>query len=556
LLVLVHEFTHALQDAPFGPATILGKDAYMFYVEPTACAMPDILIPRAERGFGTYYADSAFASPDYGVALAAGNYRELESRLGECFEKEMPFLSLYRVDHNIFKNMNSKLSQLAQQNSVVIGADGLREVIRESTSLQTLDGLPIRQWLAVEGMLTKDEVSSSLGTLPFLRLNNERNIWVWTYGLPSIDSAQSKATWYDAVTRILIGETHLDGKLSDQWSLSAPPVFERPNTVFRVDVHIVVGNVVYDRPFLLPPHQTMNFSAWKWSIDGNLENAIVLATPDGWLQSVNSTATIDGQPWPVVNGVLRFSSKSPTVNIELRDGRRIENFLTSGTLMVLGDFNSTALQLMHDTDQIRPLPQPVQTVTNPPQVPPRMCVIANAAYGSELAAPVQFLRDFRDHEVESTMLGSAFMKAFNNWYYSWAPAVARIEAVSPAMRAAVRGIILPLLGALFLSHEIFAFLRPLNLELAILISGLVASSLIGLFYLAPLTVPLSYLTRRWRRRKLLAFSALVGAALVLMATLPNGTFGFVEVSLSLLVVETALLAPAAAARKLVEQMTD
>jgi hypothetical protein len=382
----------------------------------------------------------------------------------------------------------------------------------------------------------------------------------WT-ARTQIDS-ESRATFYNAVTREFIGEkAYQNPGFSiafpdfDKCMQGTPPPTPyqcKTNIPSRVDIHMPIGGVVYDQSFLLPPHlsplENPDFLT-------NTENAVLLGTPGGWLQPVNATATVNGQTWPIMNGILRFTSTSPLVTIDLPN-QRIENFVTSGIVMVLG-LNLVALHLMHDTDHITPPVHTFTNQTNPPQIPatPR-CVIATAAYGSELAAPVQFLRDFRDREVESTMLGSAFMKAFNNWYYSWAPVVARVEDVRPAMRAAVRGIILPLLGALFLSHEVFTVLRSLNSELAILISGLVASSLIGLFYLTPLTVPLTYLTRRWRRRKLLAFSAPLGTALVLMGTLPNGTFGFVEVSLSLLVVETMILAPAAAARKLVEQMAD
>lgn len=63
--------------------------------------------------------------------------------------------------------------------------------------------------------------------------------------------------------------------------------------------------------------------------------------------------------------------------------------------------------------------------TNLPLSTSSSCVIATAAYGSELATPVQLLRSFRDNKIQATHVGSMFMKAFNRWYYGWAPSVSK-----------------------------------------------------------------------------------------------------------------------------------
>ncbi len=104
------------------------------------------------------------------------------------------------------------------------------------------------------------------------------------------------------------------------------------------------------------------------------------------------------------------------------------------------------------------------------------CIIATAAYGSELAAPVQFLRNFRDNRVAGTYLGRIFISAFNAWYYSWAPAVAQAEYGNNYLRAAVRVIILPLLGSLMLAESVFDLIHPINPEFAVLTAGIVASA--------------------------------------------------------------------------------
>ena len=97
--------------------------------------------------------------------------------------------------------------------------------------------------------------------------------------------------------------------------------------------------------------------------------------------------------------------------------------------------------------------QPAEHTPGDPGVQPEEgggCLIATAAYGTELAPQVQMLREIRDGKLLPTESGSAFMSAFNEIYYSFSPAVADLERESPALRAAVRGIIAPMLYSLSL----------------------------------------------------------------------------------------------------------
>ncbi len=76
------------------------------------------------------------------------------------------------------------------------------------------------------------------------------------------------------------------------------------------------------------------------------------------------------------------------------------------------------------------------------------CLIATAAYGSEMAHQVQSLREVRDNVVMSTSSGAAFMDGFNQWYYSFSPAVADLERENQAFREAVRAFITPMMATL------------------------------------------------------------------------------------------------------------
>ena len=76
------------------------------------------------------------------------------------------------------------------------------------------------------------------------------------------------------------------------------------------------------------------------------------------------------------------------------------------------------------------------------------CLIATAAFGSEMAPQVQFLRELRDNTVLQTQSGTTFMTGFNQFYYSFSPAVADYERENPVFKEAVKLSLTPLLTSL------------------------------------------------------------------------------------------------------------
>jgi hypothetical protein len=94
-----------------------------------------------------------------------------------------------------------------------------------------------------------------------------------------------------------------------------------------------------------------------------------------------------------------------------------------------------------------------------------------------------------------TKSGSSFMLVFNAWYYSFSPNVAAYLNTHWVERTVMKGVLFPLVGILYLTSSLFSATSAYP-ELAVLISGLLASSLIGAFYLG---VPLGVLRARFRR---------------------------------------------------------
>ena len=76
------------------------------------------------------------------------------------------------------------------------------------------------------------------------------------------------------------------------------------------------------------------------------------------------------------------------------------------------------------------------------------CLIATAAYGTELSPQVQFLREIRDNTVMGTESGVSFMAGFNSLYYSFSPSIADYQRDNPLFQDAVRAFITPMISTL------------------------------------------------------------------------------------------------------------
>lgn len=90
---------------------------------------------------------------------------------------------------------------------------------------------------------------------------------------------------------------------------------------------------------------------------------------------------------------------------------------------------------------------PKEFVQNMPQSKGGGCLIATAAYGSELAPQVQQLREIRDNKLLQTKTGSSFMNSFNSFYYSFSPIIADYERENPVFKESVKIVITPMISS-------------------------------------------------------------------------------------------------------------
>ena len=112
------------------------------------------------------------------------------------------------------------------------------------------------------------------------------------------------------------------------------------------------------------------------------------------------------------------------------------------------------------------------------------CLIATAAFGSEMAPQVQFLREIRDGTVLQTQSGSTFMTGFNQFYYSFSPAIADYERENPAFKETVKIAITPMLTSLAILNyvDIDSEEEMLGYGIGIILLN------IGMYFVAPAVI--------------------------------------------------------------------
>ena len=76
------------------------------------------------------------------------------------------------------------------------------------------------------------------------------------------------------------------------------------------------------------------------------------------------------------------------------------------------------------------------------------CLIATATFDSEMSEQVQQLRELRDNSLLQTEYGTAFVKSFNQFYYSFSPLVADYERENALFKEAIKITITPMLLSL------------------------------------------------------------------------------------------------------------
>jgi hypothetical protein len=313
-------------------------------------------------------------------------------------------------------------------------------------------------------------------------------------------------------------------------------------------VHFVVNNAMLRRieeaisdseiaVFTLAPAEKPKFPLDILSLPGEKFLFQLSWGPDIIETGVSTTFVMNIQD-PATGDLVRGSSFDLVL---IQDGNEIHSthmssefgtysyeytFSKAGTVTVAanninGQGESSRIDLVVQQGTANPNPQPQPTQSQ--------CLIATAAFGSEMTPQVQYLRHFRDHYILSTASGTAFMNVFNFIYYSFSPQIAEYEREQPWLQATVKVALYPLFGILIVAERAHAVVG--GGEAGAILAGAISSMLIGAFYLGPV----GYIASKSRKvdSKLLAIivsaaGAVLAITLVAVdALLPLSTVTFV-----------------------------
>ena len=145
-----------------------------------------------------------------------------------------------------------------------------------------------------------------------------------------------------------------------------------------------------------------------------------------------------------------------------------------GTMLIANHINDYTLKEWTDVSTFskNTSTEPAKEITNVKSGNGGGCLIATAAYGSELAPQIQMLREIRDNQLMNTESGKSFMSGFNELYYTFSPYIADYERENPLFKEVVKIAITPMISSLSLMENAESEVLGLGLSVIALNLGM------------------------------------------------------------------------------------
>ncbi|HEX2015021.1 MAG TPA: CFI-box-CTERM domain-containing protein, partial [Nitrososphaera sp.] len=257
------------------------------------------------------------------------------------------------------------------------------------------------------------------------------------------------------------------------------------------------------------------------------------ASVDYFISNKDAKVVVQGKAEPVSTGQFRFElsgdetaklSPGPNqVKIFASSFKALRPDIVSSTILATGAGNNQTSNNQTGSNGETP-------------TAPSGCLIATAAFGSELSPQVQYLRNFREHYILSTMSGSAFMNSFNSIYYSFSPQVADYEREHPWLQDTVKAALYPLFGILAVAERMH--FAASGGEAGAIVSGTTASMLIGAVYLWPAAVS-SRVQKRFPLAVMISLAALSASVVFTVAGVLGGNSEVLAISTPIFILSVA-----------------
>ncbi len=167
-------------------------------------------------------------------------------------------------------------------------------------------------------------------------------------------------------------------------------------------------------------------------------------------------STVNGKQAYVTNAKGFFQSNGESYNVQFREViiSTTEKFYIFAYSNGVDNFNDQISRFEESVNSFKIISEPIKETNSVDDFSGKTeekgggCLIATAAYGSELAPQIQQLRELRDNTILTTQSGTAFMTGFNQLYYSFSPTIADFEREQPIFKEAVKVTLTPMLTTL------------------------------------------------------------------------------------------------------------
>jgi len=321
-----------------------------------------------------------------------------------------------------------------------------------------------------------EEVANKIGKIALL-------LGPWTAS--SVGWVSSASTTTSSATTLSTGAT-----ASSTVTAAAPMVTATRTTTSVADATVTI-------PDILTILETSTTSTWTKTTTST-SITTTTSTSTSVTTTTSTTPTTTTQTSTSTSTSLTTTSTTTTASTTYTSTSYSPTITTLTTLSTTSTYLTTTTTTTTPTLSVTSVILQTTTLTTSVTVtatPSRACVIASAAYGSQLAPEVQLLREFRDGAAMSTFAGAQFMKAFNAFYYSFSPKVAELVAGNPTLQAIVRVLIYPLVASLRVTTSVYQ-LCPQVPELMVMVAGILASALVGVAYVSPIVILLKAFRRR------------------------------------------------------------
>lgn len=197
--------------------------------------------------------------------------------------------------------------------------------------------------------------------------------------------------------------------------------------------------------------------------------------------------TINGMEAVVsdVNGVAFVDNG--TINIKYRETAiaSSDKFFKISYASIEDEFNNNLENYENSLKTFTILSEPTNVSTDGGG-----CLIATAAFGSEIAPQIQQLRETRDNVISKTESGKSFLMSFNQFYYTFSPTIADLERENPIFKEVVKVLITPLITSLSILNyvEIDSENEMIGYGVSLILLN------IGMYFVAP-----AYIFYRFRK---------------------------------------------------------